>query len=152
MPPAFPDSIPRQEDRGSVCLFSTLWKSLWEITVYVTTDKIMNAWDQIKRRLGETISPDAYRNWVLRTSLRSADGDSIVITTPDEATRWFMESEYADSVQGAIRDLNLPYRNISYEIGEAAEMQPRPEPSADARPCFPGRRARSTSNSTSITS
>lgn len=105
--------------------------------MYVTTDKIMNAWDQIKRRLGETISPDAYRNWVMRTSLRSADGDSIVITTPDEATRWFMESEYADSVQSAIRDLDLPFRNISYEIGPSAEMQPRPEPATDTS-LFPG--------------
>ena len=99
----------------------------------------MNAWDQIKRRLGETSVRMPYRNWVVRTSLRSADGDSIVITTPDEATRWFMESEYADSVQGAIRDSELAHIGRSvYEIGEAAEMQPRPEPSGE-HPCFPGR-------------
>jgi len=91
----------------------------------------MNAWEQIKRRLGETISPDAYRNWVMRTSLRSAEGDTLVITAPDEATRWFMESEYSESVHAAIRDLNLPFRHITYELGPTA-TEPMRDPVGDA--------------------
>src|SRR5436190_2820996 len=91
----------------------------------------MNAWEQIKRRLGETISPDAYRNWVMHTSLRSAEGDTLVITAPDEATRWFMESEYSESVHAAIRDLNLPFRHITYELGPTA-TEPMRDPVGDA--------------------
>ena len=35
-------------------------ENLWEITVYATTDKIMNAWDQIKRRLEENDQPGCF--------------------------------------------------------------------------------------------
>jgi len=89
----------------------------------------MNDWDKIKQRLGETISPEAYRNWIHRTSFRSVEGDSITITTPDEATRSFMESEYAEAVISAIKYLNLPFRRVTYELGPSA---PHPEPASDS--------------------
>ena len=115
----------------------------------------MNAWDQIKRRLGEKISPDAYRNWVVANQhFGSADGDIDRGHGADEATRWFMESEYADCGPGVRSGtLNLPYRQIIVRawprLPICSHGRSRP---ADAS-LFHGRRlARSTSSSTSITS
>ena len=70
-------------------------EKLWEITVHATTDKIMNAWDQIKQRLEDKTQSGGFPQ--LGGSNRhfeSADGDSIVVTAPDEATRSFMEVDY----------------------------------------------------------
>src|SRR4029079_1368202 len=102
--------------RGGVCSFSTNVENMWKSTVYVTTDTTMSSWDLIKRRLQEKIQAEAFRNWVVRTSFRSVDGDAIVVTTPDEATRSFMEVEYADAVYSAIRELGMPYGRVTYEV------------------------------------
>jgi chromosomal replication initiator protein len=96
---------------------------MWEFTVYTTTNQSMNAWDQIKRRLEEKISPDAYRYWVTRTTFQKSQGDCIVVNAPDEATRSFMESEYADAVSNAIRDLNLPFRRVSYDLSPGVQAR-----------------------------
>ena len=79
----------------------------------------MNAWDQIKQSLAEKISTEAFQNWFVDTRLQQAEGDRISVSVPNEATKDWMEREYADSVQTAIRDLKLPIRQVSYEISSA---------------------------------
>src|SRR4051794_36149180 len=76
----------------------------------------MNAWDQIKQSLSEKISTEAYQNWFVETKLQQSDGDSISVSVPNEATKEWMEGEYAESVHSVIRDLNLPIRQVSYLI------------------------------------
>ena len=80
----------------------------------------MNAWDQIKLSLAEKISTEAFQNWFADTRLQQADGDRISVLVPNEATKDWMEREYAESVHAAIRDLKLPIRQVSYEISSAA--------------------------------
>jgi len=94
---------------------------MWEICVprWRYEDK-MNAWDQIKQSLAEKISTEAYQNWFVDTRLQQADGDSISVLVPNEATKDWMEREYAESVQAVIRDLKLPIRRVSYEISTAS--------------------------------
>lgn len=82
----------------------------------------MNAWDQIKQSLAEKISPEAFQNWFVETRLQQADGDSISVSVPNEATKDWMEREYAESVHAVIRDLKLPIRQVSYEICSAAAV------------------------------
>lgn len=96
-----------------------------------TTDKIMNAWDQIKRQLEDRISPDAYRNWVARTTFRGVDGDTLIVAAPDEATRSFLESEYSEAVHSSVHELKLPYRNIVFQCSELAHSSDGP---MDAQP------------------
>jgi chromosomal replication initiator protein len=79
----------------------------------------MNAWDQIKLSLAEKISTEAYQNWFVETRLQHSTGDSISVSVPNEATKEWMEREYAESVQAVIRDLNLPIRQVNYEISSA---------------------------------
>jgi chromosomal replication initiator protein len=98
-----------------------------------TTNKTMNAWDEIKRQLETRISSEAYANWVARTTFRAADGDTLVVAAPDEATREFMESEYADAVGSAIRDLRMAYRRVAYEVSSPGSYG-RPGPDTTAAP------------------
>jgi len=77
----------------------------------------MNSWEKIKQHLEGRMSPEAYRNWVQRTILKSAAGDTISVVVPDEATKICMESDYGDHVLSVIRELKLPFRRVCYEVG-----------------------------------
>jgi ATPase involved in DNA replication initiation len=79
-------------------------------------NKTMNAWEQIKLSLATKISTEAFQNWLVKTSFRQMDGDIIWVGVPNEATREWIESEYAECVRTAIRELNLPIRQINYEL------------------------------------
>jgi chromosomal replication initiator protein len=76
----------------------------------------MNAWEQIKNKLQQRLNSEAYDNWVIRTSLLHANGDTLRVAVPDEATKECMEADYAPVVFTAIRDLSLPFQCVSYEI------------------------------------
>jgi chromosomal replication initiator protein len=78
----------------------------------------MNSWEEVKKCLAGKMSSEAYANWVSRTSFRAAIGDGIAVLVPDEATKICMESDYGDYVSSALRELELPFRRITYEVSE----------------------------------
>src|SRR5437588_6256785 len=94
-------------------LFHSLWKTCGKLCAFLVrvTNK-MNAWDQIKLSLAGKISTEAFQNWFVDTRLQQFDGDTISVSVPNEATKEWMEREYADSVHAIIRDLNLPIRRV----------------------------------------
>ncbi len=75
----------------------------------------MNFWEQIRNYLRENISAEAYNNWLRGTDFAAMDGDTLFVSAPDPETRAWLESEYAGTIQSAIRELRLPVRSISYE-------------------------------------
>jgi chromosomal replication initiator protein len=74
----------------------------------------MNAWDVIKSNLSSKLSHEAFENWVSRTELERTDGDKIWVAVPDDATRMWLEEEYGDRVEAAIRDTRSLVRTIVY--------------------------------------
>lgn len=91
----------------------------------------MNAWDQIKNKLQHSLSAEAYDNWVVRTSFLEAAGERLLIAVPDEATKDCMEADYRPVVQAVIRDLNLPYTSVSYEVSQQPPSAgPQAQPSS----------------------
>lgn len=79
----------------------------------------MNAWELIKQNLASRISAESFQSWLVKTSYQGANGDAITVGVPNEATRDWMEGEYADQVQAAIRDLGLPVRSVRYEVASS---------------------------------
>ena len=75
----------------------------------------INAWDQIKDHLASRITSEGFQNWLAPTALRRADGRDLRVWVPNEATKTWMEQEYADRIQRAIRDLSLPVERVIYE-------------------------------------
>jgi chromosomal replication initiator protein len=88
---------------------------MWESSV-VTLRKVMNAWDQIKTKLQDTLSTEAYQSWLVRTSLLRSDGETLCVAVPDEATKECIEAYYSTAILSAMRDLDLPFRSVAYEI------------------------------------
>jgi len=76
----------------------------------------MNPWDLIKQNLSGHVSSEAFQSWLVKTSFRESQGNVVIVSVPNEATREWMESEYAEQVQAAIRQLSLPIREIRYEV------------------------------------
>jgi chromosomal replication initiator protein len=81
----------------------------------------MNVWDQVKELLSRKITVQSYESWVSRTLLRSAEGTILCVGVPDEVTKEWMQQEYAGEVWTAVRELDLPFRQIIYEIVAAAQ-------------------------------
>ncbi len=79
----------------------------------------MNAWDSIKQRLAAQLSAESYQNWVATTSLLRAEQNQIWVAVPDEATKEWMEKEYATKVRVAASDLSLCLDSISYQVNSA---------------------------------
>lgn len=74
----------------------------------------MNAWEVIKTNLAAKLSHEAYQNWVSRTQMDHLDGERMWVNVPDEETREWLEQEYCDRVEAAIREAALPVRRVIY--------------------------------------
>src|ERR1041385_4536483 len=77
--------------------------------------RTMNSWDQIRNYLHTKLSQESYDNWFSGATYVSAEGETLVVSVPDRETRALLETEYAGVVSGAIRDLKLPVRKVSYD-------------------------------------
>lgn len=82
----------------------------------------MNTWDQIKQHLSRRVSAESFQNWLSKTYFGYSDQSAMWVTVPNEATKIWMEQEYAEQVHYAIRDLNLPFRSIHYEVKAGGEL------------------------------
>ena len=79
----------------------------------------MNSWEQIKSRLAQQLTSEAFQNWLSRTAWRASDGTTMRIAVPDEVTRVWLQQEYPGEIWTAIRDLGLPFTQIIYELESA---------------------------------
>lgn len=80
----------------------------------------MNEWEQIKKRIAGRLSSESYQNWLAKTSFSQIDGDVLRVTVPNDATKAWLEEEYADLVGASIRDLNLRVQCVVYELPGSA--------------------------------
>src|SRR5579863_4204408 len=93
----------------------------------------MNPWDLVKKQLELKLSPQSFQNWVSRTSLWQIDGETLVVSVPDEQTKTWMETEYAHEVLGMVRGLSMGLQVVAYrpEALRGMNESPRPAESSD---------------------
>ena len=75
----------------------------------------MSYWDQILSYLQQKLSAANYENWLSGTFFLNLDGRTLYVSAPDPGTRRWLETEYAELVRCAIRDLKLPIERVKYE-------------------------------------
>jgi chromosomal replication initiator protein len=80
----------------------------------------LDSWERIKLVLAEKIPPQAYQNWVLRTSLEGEENGTLRVVVPDEVTKDFLEQEYGQEILSALLQLNLSARRVTYVANSAA--------------------------------
>ncbi len=80
----------------------------------------MNEWEQIKIHISGRLSSESYQNWLAKTSFHQVDGEILRVTVPNDATRAWLEEEYADLVTSSIRELRLRIQRVAYELPGAA--------------------------------
>jgi chromosomal replication initiator protein len=81
----------------------------------------MNAWELVKQTLAASLSSESFENWVVRTTLAKTEGDTLIVSVPDEATRAWMEREYALQVRHALDHLSLPFQRVIYDLEAPVE-------------------------------
>lgn len=75
-----------------------------------------DSWDSIKERLHNSLTMEAWQNWVSCTQFDGFDAGCLRVAVPDDATRFWLENEYESKVSGAIRDLRLPVQKVQYVL------------------------------------
>ena len=103
----------------------------------------MNPWDRIKTELEAKLSPQSYQNWISRTAFARLEGTTLGVIVPDEATRRWMETEYAAQVIQIARQLRLGIESVEYELatqnhasGVAQPVEFEPPPVSTLNPKF----------------
>jgi chromosomal replication initiator protein len=79
----------------------------------------MSTWDRIKQHLAQTVSAESYQNWLAPTEQREEFDGTLLVRVPNEASKTWMEQEYAERVMGAIGALRLPVKSVQYEVAAA---------------------------------
>jgi chromosomal replication initiator protein len=82
----------------------------------------MNIWESIKQQISGKISTEAFENWLSKATFVRTDGDRLWVSVPDSHTRDWIQQEYAAEIWSAVRELNLPLRDILYEIDVAPAL------------------------------
>ncbi len=80
----------------------------------------LDSWERIKVFLAEKIPPQAFQNWIQRTSLETEHQGVLRVGVPDDVTRACLEQEYSDDVRSAIRQLHLDVDRVEYVSGSPA--------------------------------
>ncbi len=80
----------------------------------------MNNWEQIKTLISSKISPEAFQNWLSKTVFLRAEGAKLWVGVPDTATKDWILQEYMSEIWNSIRELNLPIRQIVYEVQDSS--------------------------------
>lgn len=97
--------------------FSTCGKYVGNLSAKCGSGVVeMDLWERIKQNLASRLRPEAFQNWVAGTNLLALDGDAVIVAVPSEATKKWLEQEYAESVRAAIHELALPHRRVVYEV------------------------------------
>ena len=76
----------------------------------------MDIWERIKSHLSQKISAEAYQNWLTKTVFLKSEGGKLWVRVPDAVTRDWILQEYAPEIWSSIRELNVPVREILYEV------------------------------------
>ena len=79
----------------------------------------MTVWDQIKDQLANRLSVESFQNWLAPTQQQGQVGSRLVVRVASEATKVWMEQEYAEHVAVAIQALGLDISRVEYEVAGA---------------------------------
>src|SRR5580704_7618372 len=102
-------------------VISTDVENVWETLAVLSGTlsggpALSNVWEQIKEKLAETLSPDAYQNWVQRTELGRFADHQLLVGVPDEFTAQWIRQKYESHVRSAIAALQLPVTRVEYQV------------------------------------
>ena len=91
----------------------------------------MNTWERIRSQISSKISTEAYQNWLSKTFFLRGEGAGLWVGVPDGATRDWILQEYSAEIWSAVRELNLPVREIVFEVQGAAQPAQQRTPPED---------------------
>jgi chromosomal replication initiator protein len=97
----------------------------------------MDVWEQIKQQLSNRLPWESFQSWFVRTTYLRVKSERLYVAVPNQETGEWIEKEFGDQVRSAMRELRLPYRDVTFEAASAAEHTGAPaEPAANGDALF----------------
>jgi len=96
----------------------------------------MNFWERIKQQISGKMSAEAFDNWLSKATFLRAQEGRVWVSVPDTHTRDWIQQEYSADIWSAVREMNLPIREIVYEIHGAAPANGYKTPEEKAETLF----------------
>ncbi|HVW09017.1 MAG TPA: DnaA/Hda family protein, partial [Bryobacteraceae bacterium] len=80
------------------------------------SDGQQTPWNLIQERLAKSVSPESYRNWILRTQYAGLEDRVLTVRVPDEGTLSFIEEEYGAQIQELAHALALGIDRVVFTV------------------------------------
>jgi len=80
----------------------------------------MNIWEQIRDRISNKISREAYQNWLSNTVFLRQEAGKLWVGVPDRVTKEWIEQEYGGILASVTRELDPPVKQVVFEIRDSA--------------------------------
>jgi len=96
----------------------------------------MDVWEQIKRRLAETLTEESFNNWFTGTRSVQLEGDRLRVAVPSEIAAEFIQQEYNGLIRRVISELKLPVTHVEFEVLSDGRSD-HEAPDGDGQACPP---------------
>ncbi len=81
----------------------------------------MDLWEQVKQRLSERVSGEAFRSWFGNTRQIEATADLLWVSVPTDQARQWLETEYGTLIQQTLADLRLGDLQVRFSANGSGE-------------------------------
>ncbi len=79
-----------------------------------------NLWGDVAARLRGSLNEKTYRNWFNEVSAVGLDADTFVLSVPNDFTREWIESRFADLIRAGVKDTTGSDRRLDFVVRPSA--------------------------------
>jgi chromosomal replication initiator protein len=92
-------------------------------------------WSDVSVRLRQALNDTTYSTWFGEVEGAELDGETFVVTVPNDFTREWIEGHFLDLIRATVRDAGGSERAVSFHVPEFVAVAPAsPSPSSPSSP------------------
>lgn len=85
----------------------------------ILLENISDLWDSILANVEQKVSKPSFDTWLKATKAHSLQGDSLVVTAPNEFARDWLEERYSTLITGALYEITGEEFSVKFIIPQS---------------------------------